>query len=45
MSRTLTKISEDTPKLLAGLIMKCWDAKAERMQWLKRDASVAKLLW
>ena len=23
------KISEDTPKLLAGLIMKCWDAKAE----------------
>jgi serine/threonine protein kinase len=23
------KISEDTPKLLADLIMKCWDAKAE----------------
>ena len=23
------KISEDTPKLLAGLIMKCWDAKPE----------------
>ena len=23
------RISEDTPKLLAGLIMKCWDAKAE----------------
>src|SRR4051794_4508937 len=23
------KISEDTPKLIADLIMKCWDAKAE----------------
>src|SRR5215216_2861525 len=23
------KISEDTPKLLADLITKCWDAKAE----------------
>src|SRR3990170_8849483 len=23
------KISEDTPKLLADLIMKCWNAKAE----------------
>ena len=23
------KISEDTPKLLADLIMKCWDAKSD----------------
>jgi hypothetical protein len=23
------KISEDTPKLIADLIIKCWDAKAE----------------
>ena len=23
------KVSEDTPKLLADLIMKCWNAKAE----------------
>jgi serine/threonine protein kinase len=34
------KISEDTPKLLAGLIMKCWDAKAENRPTAKELSQI-----
>ena len=34
------KISEDTPKLLADLIMKCWDAKAENRPTAKELVQV-----
>src|SRR5438045_6201593 len=34
------KISEDTPKLLADLIMKCWDAKAENRPTAKEVAQI-----
>ena len=36
------KISEDTPKLLADLIMKCWDAKAENRPTAKELCQVLK---
>jgi serine/threonine protein kinase len=36
------KISEDTPKLLADLIMKCWDAKAENRPTAKELYQILK---
>ncbi|RGB40451.1 kinase-like domain-containing protein [Rhizophagus diaphanus] len=36
------KISEETPKLIVNLIIKCWDAKAKIDQLLKNDAKYLK---
>src|SRR5204863_7780863 len=37
------KISEDTPKLFADLIMKCWDAKPENRQTANELAQITKM--
>ena len=34
------EISDDAPKLIAGLIMKCWDAKAENRPTAKEVAQI-----
>ena len=36
------KISEDTPKLIADLIIKCWDAKAENRPTAKELCKIFK---
>ena len=36
------KISEDTPKLIADLIMKCWDAKPENRPTAKELRQILK---
>ena len=39
------KISEDTPKLLADLIMKCWDAKSDNRPTAKELRQILKKWW
>jgi serine/threonine protein kinase len=39
------KISEDTPKLIADLIIKCWDAKAENRPTAKELAQILRKYW